>query len=193
MYNVQTTMGTDGECVLATDGSGNPTLQARWQEMLDNMAPGDYLMIQFGINDGSATCDRHVGITAFEQTYGVMAQAAQERGAQPIFLTPLSMIRCSGNTATGSRGEYVPATIRAGEAYGVPVIDLHQLSVDLYNARSFCPIPGGGDISATTTGAVGAFFCDDHTHLDPTGAVDIAGVVVQALREQGIGLAAYLK
>jgi hypothetical protein len=32
--------------------------------------------------------------------------------------------------------------------------------VALYNQHAFCPIPGG-DVSATTTGPVGAFFCDD--------------------------------
>ena len=51
----------------------------------------------------------------------------------------------------------------------------------------------GGDVSATTTGPVGDFFCDDHTHLSSSGAVEIAGLVAQALRDQNIGLAAYLK
>ena len=51
----------------------------------------------------------------------------------------------------------------------------------------------GGDVSATTTGPVGDFFCDDHTHLSSSGALEIAGLMAQALRDQNIGLAAYLK
>ena len=92
----------------------------------------------------------------------------------------------------GSREPYVTATKDAGTQYGVPVIDLHGLSIALYQQHAFCPIPGG-DVSATTTGPVGDFFCDDHTHLSQAGAVEIAGVVAKALRDQSIPLAAYLK
>ena len=192
LYNVTTEMddATD-ECVLERDVNGDPTLQARWQAMLDNMSDGDTLLIQFGINDGSATCDRHVGLEAFKESYGVMARAAQERGAEPVFITPVSSIACDGTTPRGTRGGYVDATFEAGEEYGVPVIDLHQLSVELYGELGFCPVPGG-DVSADTSGPVGDFFCDDHTHFSDSGAVTIAGVVANALRDQPLNLARYL-
>jgi lysophospholipase L1-like esterase len=192
LYEVQATMDDSGECVLNRDASGAPLLQPRWQAMLDGMAAGDYLFIQFGINDGDRTCDRHVGIEAFKAAYAMMAEAAFERGAHPIFLTPVSSISCNGNTARGSRGEFVPATVEVGEASGVPVIDLHARSVDLFQSRGFCPV-AGGDVSAETTGPVGDFFCDDHTHFSAAGAVEIADVVVQALRDQQIPLAQYLR
>jgi lysophospholipase L1-like esterase len=195
LYNVQTVMDATGECVLDKDASGNPTLQSRWQAMLNatsGMKAGDYLFIQFGINDSDSTCDRHVGVDAFKMSYGMMAQAAKDRGANPVFVTPLAMIRCSGSTVTASREPYVTATKDAGTQYGVPVIDLNGLAIALYKQRAFCPIPGG-DVSATTTGPVGDFFCDDHTHLSSSGALDIAGLVAKALRDQNIPLAAYLK
>jgi len=195
LYSVQTVMDAMGECVLDKDTSGNPILQSRWQAMLNatsGMKTGDYLFIQFGINDGDSTCDRHVGVEAFKTSYGVMAQAAKDRGAHPIFVTPLAMVRCSGSTVTASREPYVTATRDAGTQYSVPVIDLNGLAIALYKQRAFCPIPGG-DVSATTTGPVGDFFCDDHTHLSSSGALDIAGLVAQALRDQNIPLAAYLK
>jgi lysophospholipase L1-like esterase len=193
LYEVQTVFDDEtGECALNRDANGEPLLQPRWREMLDGMRAGDYLFIQFGINDGSPTCDRHVGIEAFKAAYGMMAQAAKDRGALPIFLTPVSMVRCDGNTAVGSRGGFVPATVEAGQEFDVPVIELHARSVELFQSLDFCPIPGG-DVSAATTGAVGDFFCDDHTHFSPTGAVAIADGVARALVEQQIPLAAYLR
>jgi lysophospholipase L1-like esterase len=196
LYSVQTVMdNATGECVLDLDSSGNPILQSRWTAMLSatsGMKTGDYLFIQFGINDSDPTCDRHVGVDAFKTSYGVMAQAAKDRGAHPIFVTPLAMIRCSGSTVTASREPYVTATKDAGTQYGVPVIDLNALAIALYKQHAFCPIPGG-DVSASTTGPVGDFFCDDHTHLSSSGALEIAGLVAQALRDQNIPLAAYLK
>jgi lysophospholipase L1-like esterase len=192
LYSVQKTMDASGECVRDLDQNGDPVLQARWTAMLNGMKAGDYLFIQFGINDGDSTCDRHVGLAAFKQEYGMMAQAAKDRGAQPVFITPVSAISCKGSAAQGTRGAFVTTTLDAGTEFDVPVIDLHALSVALYTSLGFCPL-AGGDVSATTTGPVGDFFCDDHTHFDTPGAQQIAGLVAKALDEQGLPLAAYLK
>ena len=141
----------------------------------------------------SATCDRHVGVDAFKISYGMMAQAAKDRGAHPIFVTPLSMIRCSG-----THGHRQSRAVRdRDQGRGHAVRRPGDRSARARRSRSttqhaFCPIPGG-DVSATTTGPVGDFFCDDHTHLSPAGAVEIAGLVAKALRDQNIPLAAYLK
>ena len=182
-----TTMMSGGECVV------NPkTYSDRWQAMLDptkGMKPGDYLFIEFGINDGDATCNRHVGKALFQSFLTTMAQAAKERGAQPIFLTSTSAIICTGATVQPNRG-FGPETKAAAMANGVPLIDLTQLSAALFTSLGLCP----NDASYTSTSsAVGKFFCDDHTHFEAAGAAQIAAVVSKALRDQSLGLAAYLK
>lgn len=191
-----TDMLSGDDCVVETDGNGQPRVQERWQNMLDNMKAGDYLLIQFGINDGAA-CPRRTSEPEYARVLGMMAQAAEERGARAVFLTAVSAIACNGTTATGSRGSkepgsrgFVDETFAAGEEYGVPVIDLHQLSIDLYNELGFCPV-AGGDVSEATTGPVGEFFCNDHTHFEASGASGIAELVAQALVEQGVGLGEY--
>jgi lysophospholipase L1-like esterase len=191
LYQVTTEMGTDGECIVQEDGQGEPLLQDRWATLLQQIHAGDYLLIQFGINDGSSTCDRHVGLSQFKEEYSMMAAAARERGAEPVFLTPVSAIACSGSTAVGTRGGYVDATFEVGESDQVPVIDLHARSIALYQQRGFCPVPGG-DVSASTTGPVGDFFCDDHTHFSVDGATEIAKLVAEGLSELGLPLAGRL-
>jgi lysophospholipase L1-like esterase len=185
--NVTSTMDANGECVV------NPqTYSSRWQGMLDatnGMKPGDYLLIEFGINDSDKTCNRHVGSKLFQTYLGTMAQAAKKLGAQPIFLTSTSYIGCSGSTATTNRG-FVSETKAAGQANDVPVIDLTALSAALYTSLGFCP---NNEDYTSTTSAVGKFFCDDHTHFESAGAAQIAKVVAKALKDQGIGLAAYLR
>lgn len=183
--NVTSTMNSAGECVVSP-----VTYSTRWQAMLNastGMKSGDYLFIQFGINDGSTTCPRHVGSARYKELLGVMASAAKARGARPVFLTPAAAISCSGSTATGNRG-YLTETFDAGTANGVPVIDLHRLSYTLYTSAGLCP--NNGDY---TQGAVGAFFCNDHTHFEAAGARQIAGVVANAVRNQGMPLSAYLR
>lgn len=176
---------TGSECTLTSQA-----YNARWTGMLDatsGMKPGDTLLIQFGINDGDSSCPRHVGTALYETYLGDMAKAAKERGAQAIFVTPTSAIECSGSTAVATRG-FLTTIKSAAAKNGVPVIDLHQLSIDLYNKLGLCPNNGN-----YSTGKVGEFFCDDHTHFDKPGARQIAQVVASALKAQGLPLAGYLK
>lgn len=184
--NVGDTLGTNGECPLTSS-----TYNARWTAMTNStagMKAGDYLLIQFGINDGDRTCPRHVGATLYKAYLATMAQAAKAVGAHPIFLTPASAIACSGSNAVATRG-FLDETKAAGAENDVPVIDLHQLTIDLYNQLSLCP---NGEDYTSTTSALGRFFCADHTHFELAGAKQVAKVVAQAVRDQEIGLAAYL-
>ena len=183
--NVKSTKDSAGECVVSPR-----TYHQRWLDMLNpttGMKAGDYLVIQFGINDGDPNCPRHVGTARYEELLTTMAKAAKDRGVTPIFLTPVSAIKCSGSSAVGTRG-FLTETFNAGRAGGVTVIDLHKLSYTLYTTLKLCP--NNGDY---TKGAVGAFFCNDHTHFEAAGARQIAGVVAKALRDQRIPLAGYLK
>lgn len=191
LYDVLDQAGSDGECRIRTNADGSPILQSRWVTMLEQMRPDDYLFIQFGINDGAPTCPRHVGGAALRKEYAYMANEAKKRGVQPILLTPAPAIRCSGSSAVASRG-FLTDTFAVADQLDIPVIDLHRLGTDLYNQLAFCPVPGG-DVSVATSGPVGTFFCDDHTHFDTPGARQIGGVIADALRAQAIPLADYLK
>jgi lysophospholipase L1-like esterase len=184
--SVSSTLGQDGECTLTSQ-----SYDKRWTAMLDattGMKAGDYLFIQFGINDSDSKCPKHVGTPLFKTLLTAMAQAAKERGAQPVFVTPVSAIICSGSTAQPTRGRFVTATEEAATAGGVPLLDLHQLSIDLYNKLGFCP-----NDENYGTGKVGDFFCADHTHFEAAGAKQIASLVSGALEGEGLALAKYRK
>lgn len=180
--NVTSTKNSAGECALSSTA-----YSSRWTAMLNGFKAGDYLIVQFGINDGDTNCPRHVGSARFKELMNVMVAAAKAKGVNPILVTPVAAITCSGNTAVGNRG-FVTETKAVAASTGVPVIDLHARSVALYNSLGLCP--NNGDY---TSGAVGAFFCNDHTHFEAAGAKQIAGLIATALREQGIALASYLK
>lgn len=183
--NVTANKNAAGECIV-----DNPnTFSTRWQAMLNpttGMKAGDYLFIQFGINDSTSDCPRHVGTALYQQLMTMMVQAAKARGAHPIVLTAVAAIICSGNSAVANRG-FLRETKAVATNETIPVIDLHQLSINLYNSLRFCP--NNGDF---TQGPVGAFFCNDHTHFEAAGARQIAGVVAKAIRDQQIPLTAYL-
>jgi lysophospholipase L1-like esterase len=174
-----------GECTVTST-----TYAPRWNEMLDatsGMQKGDYLFIQFGINDSTSECPRHVGQTKFKSYLAIMAKAALDRGATPVFVTPVSAISCSGSSAVGTRGGFVDSTKAAATTASVPLVDLHQLSVDRYTALGLCP-----NDDNYGAGKVGAFFCQDHTHFESAGAEEIARLVAEAISESKLPLADYL-
>jgi lysophospholipase L1-like esterase len=115
LFNVLSTSGSNGDCDITKDANGNPTVTADWQEMLNGMKAGDYLIVSFGINDGTSACPRHTSQATFIADLALMAQAAKARGANPIFMTPVSSISCSGSTAVGTRGGYVDYTITSDQ------------------------------------------------------------------------------
>jgi lysophospholipase L1-like esterase len=179
---VTDTMGSNKECVLSSN-----TYDSRWTSMLSSMKPGDYLMIAFGINDGDTKCPRHVGGTLFQTLLDMMVKAAKDKGALPILLTSTDAIECSGSTVVQNRG-FLTETKAVATTNDVPLIDLNKLSMSLYGSLGLCPNDGN---YASTTSLLGKFFCEDHTHFEAAGAKQIAGVVVAALRTQGIALASY--
>jgi len=181
--NVSSTAGANGECTLTAT-----TYSANWNAMLTGMKTGDWLLVEFGINDGDATCPRHVGTTLFQTYLTTMAKAATDRGANPIFLTSTSAIACNGATAQANRG-FGPQTKAAGTADNVPVIDMTVLTAALYTSLGLCP--NSNDYTSTTS-KLGLFFCNDHTHFEAAGALQIAKTAAQALKDQKIGLASYL-
>lgn len=183
--NVTTMMGADGECVVSPK-----TYSSRWQAMLDGMKAGDFLIVAFGINDGDPTCakSRHVSKALFQADLEYMAQAAKMKGAQAILMTSTAEMACTGNAVMVNRG-FQAETLAAATAANVPIIQLTALTAALYTSLGFCPTDNN---FASTTTDVGKFFCD-HTHFEATGAVQIAGVVAKALKDQNIALAAYLK
>ena len=187
--SVSGTPDANGECAV-TDS----TLNSRWTNMLSStsgMKAGDYLVISFGINDGDASCPKHVGQAKYLGYLNLMVQAAKGMGVESILMPPVACIDCGGgNTAVNIRQAYfTTATNDAGAANNVPVIDLGALSVALYNSLGFCP--NSADYTSTTS-KVGQFFCQDHTHFELAGAKQIAQLIAKALKDQGIGLAAYL-
>lgn len=182
MYaSVTSTKDSAGECVL-----GSTAASANWQNVQTNIKAGDYLFIQFGINDGDTACPRHVGTAKYQQLMTTMANFAKSKGAFPVLLTAVAAITCSGSTAVKNRG-FVTQTTAAGSATGSPVIDLQTLSVNYYNSLKLCPNDGN-----YAAGAVGQFFCNDHTHFEAYGARRIARLVTGALVTQNIALAGSL-
>lgn len=99
-----------------------------------------------------------------------------DKGATPVLVTPppRNSAYCTGGNGTGA---YAQALRELAESSATVVVDLNRASVDYL--QSICPEPSPPD-----------FFLE---HFERSGAAQIASLVAQALRDQQIGLAAYLE
>ncbi|HYW10794.1 MAG TPA: rhamnogalacturonan acetylesterase, partial [Longimicrobium sp.] len=102
--------------------------EGRWQAVVDELRPGDYVLIQFGHNDGSRDkVDRYTPPADYRRNLARFVAEARAKGANPVLLTPVVRRRFdSAGAFYGTHGEY-PDLVRAVAAeLRVPLIDMHQ-------------------------------------------------------------------
>ncbi len=159
----------------------------RLDTILNQIKAGDYLLVQFGINDGAynkaeryaPTCGQVPGTDgSFEFYMAKYIEGALAKGATPILISPtLSLKNRSGNTFVASYTNYTDSVKKLSAYYNVPYIDLNGLMVDHYNSIGY-------DTAYTyhmcVTGST------DMTHFTETGANAVAGLVANAIK--GLGL-----
>ena len=149
--------------------------------------PNDLVFIQFGHNDKTTTA------TDFRDHLSTMVNGVRSRGGIPVLVTPPVRHLFNGSTLTptalhvNSIGVNLPAVIRAlGTSANVPVIDLTAMSKTLVESLG----PSGSAKIYLTKAANGV---TDNTHFSPYGAAQMAGLVVQAVRQLNLSLAGYLR
>ncbi len=163
--------------------------------IFDDLAAGDYLLVQFGTNDGNKTATYELDgetipyyldpATDFKTYLELYIDGARERSAVPVLVTPppRNSAYCTGGNGTGAHAE---AMRELGAAESVTVLDLNQESVDYLKA--ICPAPTPEDFFLLRSdGSV------DGTHFQENGARILAGLVAGKMQRLSLPLTAYLK
>jgi lysophospholipase L1-like esterase len=160
--------------------------EGRLTTILNTIKAGDYLMVQFGTNDGNPTAlypDGEPYLVTTADFQGFMLQfinGARGKQAIPILVTPPPRRSCTGDSHTFGNGlaGYAAAMKTVGTQAGAAVVDL--------NAKTLAYLDMIGCIAS------GDFFLlGDGTHFQVNGARLMAGFVADGVREAGLGLAAY--
>jgi len=169
--------------------------EGRLDELLADLLPGDYLLVQFGTNDGNRTATYDLGdqiipyyldpATDFKSYLQQYLDGARAHGALPVLVTPppRNSAYCTGGNGTGAHAQ---AMRELGQAQGVPVVDLNAASVAYLKA--ICPAPTPEDFFLLR--ADGTI---DGTHFQENGARILAGFVASGLRAAVPALAARIQ
>lgn len=170
--------------------------EGRWGDLVSSLAPGDWVLIQFGHND-----EKSHDPTRFTEPEGEFranlrrfVRETRAQGAHPILATPIVRRRFdAGGAFLDSHGEYPRVIREVAEEEDVPLLEMEDSTralVRSYGAersRSLYLHVAPGDLPRLPDGL------DDDTHLSELGARRIAEAAARELVWAGLPLGRYLK
>src|SRR6478736_73811 len=150
---------------------------ALWGGITSHWKAGDYVIIQFGHNDKSAT---DAEVQANLEKFVAQAKTAK---VTPILVSPPARVQFGSGSVNGSQTSLHAASAQAAATKtGVAYIDLTALTNAWYNTL-------GSQSAGLKYHANGS----DATHTNLVGAEKIAGLVAKAIQAQNLPLAQYLR
>lgn len=153
---------------------------------------GDYLFIQFGHNDQKdEDPSRYTNpASTYPQTLMKYIETARAAGAQPVLMTSIVRRKFKNGQLRDTHGEYLTAVRNLAAQQDVPLIDMEQKSRALFGelgdegSKPYFMHLAPGESPNYPEGR------KDNTHLQERGALAMAGLVVEGVRELNLPLAA---
>jgi lysophospholipase L1-like esterase len=169
--------------------------EGRWQAIIDKLHQGDYVFVQFGHNDESKEkVDRYTPPADYRHNLIKFVTEVRQKKATPVLLTPVMRRRFDdkGNFFD-THGEYPDIVRQVATEYHVDLIDMHRQSERVLryygveaSRKLFLQLPPNENPNYPKG-------IEDNTHFNPAGAEVMSGLAVEAIRNQKLGLARYLK
>lgn len=171
-------------------------VQGRLDEVLRQLRPNDYFFVQFGHNDATISVpERYASPADYKMYLKTYVEGARQRGATPVLVTPMG--RRDFDPETGkfrvSFAEYVQAMKEVATELDVLLVDLSTLSIAYYDEMGpegtkavFMHVPAG-IYEAWPNGN------EDNTHFQEYGAIQLARMIANAVKDLPTPLAAQVK
>lgn len=162
----------------------------RWQPIIENLKEGDYVFIQFGHNDEAKNYpDRYTKPEDYRKNLIKFISETRDKNAIPVLITPVSRRKFdSTGNALETHEIYSKIVNEVAEKYKVPLIDLDQMSIGLFqkfgpknSALLFMQLEPGENPDYPSG-------IHDNTHFNTYGARHIAELVLQAIKNLNLGL-----
>jgi lysophospholipase L1-like esterase len=159
--------------------------EGRWRSVYEHLQPNDYVIMQFGHNDGSEKHpDRYINIQGYKEFLRLFVTQTRQKGGNPVILTPVARnYPWKDGRLQNVHGDYAQAPIDIAKEMNVPYIDLNKLSMDYFTQKGqdyvtshyFMNLPAG-TYEAYPNGQ------KDNTHFQPEGAKVVASIVYREFK-----------
>jgi len=169
--------------------------EGQWYKVISRLKAGDYVFIQFGHNDAKPDTLRFTDPqTSFKDNIRNYVNEVKAKNAHPILFT--SIVRRTFDKSgklVDTHGDYVTVIRDLAKELDVPLIDLNKKTAELVeqmgpeeSKKLFMHIAPG--VSAKIPNGK-----KDDTHLCEAGALKVAELAVNGLREVKSPLVKYLR
>ena len=177
--------------------------EKRWEKVMSTLKKGDYIIMQFGHNEGSKPDTnkagyrgvlRGIGEETVELTWPDSAKEivytygwylrkfvndAKAKGAIPIIASMIPRNQFVDGKVKRANNDFGKWAAEVAASENIPFIDLNKITADKYDAMGI--------------EKVAAFFPGDHTHTNEAGATVNAASVTEGIRLiKNFGLNNYL-
>jgi len=169
--------------------------QGRWDSIYNQLQPGDFVLIQFGHNDGSIQkTERYATPEEYQYNLKKFINETRAKKAIPVLCTPIVRRKFDEEGKyMESHGEYPNLVRQVAKQANVPVLEMHLKSRYLLEKLGseeskalYLHIPQQ-TIDSLPDGLT------DNTHFSELGAHSMAKIAVDEIREKVPQLAKFLK
>ncbi|MBQ5533092.1 MAG: hypothetical protein IIU04_06035, partial [Bacteroidales bacterium] len=187
--------------------------ETNYQTLKNTLGKGDYLFIQFGHNDEKTDEAQYPGLGTYpgldwntldntgkdaqrRYSYEYLLTAyyinlAKNKGAVPVLVTPITRRGGDGRPNYQQHTAYQQGMLTLAKNYSVPVIDMTELTTQLYTnlynaggANETAKLHCYTDATHTTI---------DNTHLSSAGARKLAQMIAEQTRQLGLTISENIK
>lgn len=166
-----------------------------WDSVLKEIKEGDYVFIQFGHND-----EKKEDITRFTEPFTtfkdylkIYINQTRTKGAIPVLLTPIHRNKWSGGQIVDTHKDYLIAIRELAKEENVSLIDIADKTKKLFESlgeknmnQVFLILPKG-KYKNYPEGV------NDNTHLQEKGAIKVANLVIEGIKEINLEIASTIK
>lgn len=169
----------------------------RLDRILTEMHSGDYVFIQFGINDGAENKpERYISVEDYKKLItDKYIGEVKKRGGIPVLMTASAASWWDEEKGSfmESRQDYADPTREIAEETGVAFIDANRIMTDKWNSMDKDEVLSGYFICEPLESKAYPTGTDDHTHLKAKGAKLVASLIAEDIKTSVPELAKYLK
>lgn len=164
--------------------------EGKLDDLLEDVRPGDYVMVQWAHNDSTYTRpNRYVAVSDFEKYLQYYVDGVKQRGGTCILVTPVARRSYSeaedGTVTFHSNFEgYRQVMLQMAAKQNIPLLDLTQASIEVCNqfgaegSKTLFLWADAGEYDGAYSGGV-----SDNTHLQYTGALKFAKCLATLVKD----------
>lgn len=165
----------------------------RFDKLMTKIKKGDYLFIEFGHNDQKQKTEGKGPYTSYKSDLKYLVDQARAKGAKPVLIT--SMHRRSFDAEAkiiNTHGEYPNAVRLLAKEENVPLIDLNNMSKQLYEAWGIEGSKRAFVHYSANTFADQKEALADNTHFNFYGGYEIAKCVLKGIIDINLPIKKYI-